>query len=132
MGKSEGKSFCGVVGEKFLRVVGFGGFKDNGGFVLGFNVGGERGRGVNEGRDCLPLDDALLVHIPLAVHGGDSGKWGDTGKTVPSLGLMGLDRSGLGNADLGIAGGDGGGDGVEVVERNVGRLHRPGESIDSV
>jgi hypothetical protein len=128
MGKSAGKSFCCVVGEKFLRVVGFGGFRDSGGLVLGFNIGGERGKGVNEGRGCLPLDDALLAHIPLAVHGGDSGK-DDTGKTVLSLGLMGLDRSGLGNADLEIAGGDGGGDGVE---RNVGRLHRSGDSIDSV
>jgi hypothetical protein len=130
MGKSAGKSFCGDVGEKFLRVVGLGGFRDSGGLVLGFNVGGDSGKGVNEGRGCLPLD-ATLVHVPLAVHGGESGR-DETGKTVLSWELKGLDRSGLGNADRDIAGGDGGGDGVEVVDRNVGREHKPGDSISSV
>jgi hypothetical protein len=118
------------MGEKFLRVVGFGGFRDSGGFVLGFSVGGDSGRGVNEGRACFPLDDALLAHIPLAVHGGERGN-DDSGKKVLSWGLMGLDRSGLGNADLDIVVGDGGGDGVDVVERKVGRLHKPGASMDS-
>jgi hypothetical protein len=131
MGKSAGKSFCGVVGEKFLRVVGLGGFSDNGGLVLGFNVGGDSTRGVNEGRACLLLDDALLAHIPLAVHGGESGN-DDTGKSALSRGLTGLDRSGLGNANLDIVGGDGDGDGVDVVERKVGCRHRPGDSIGSV
>jgi hypothetical protein len=98
--------------------------------VLGFSVGGESGRGVNEGRACLPLDDALLAHVPLAVHGGERGN-DDSGRTVLSRGLIGFDRSGLGNADLDIVGGDGGGDGVDVVERKVGRLHRPGDSLDS-
>jgi hypothetical protein len=131
MGKSAGKSFCGVVGEKFRRVVGLGGFSDNGGLVLGFNVGGDSTRGVSEGRACLPLDDALLAHIPLAVHGGERGN-DDTGKSVLSRGLTGLDRSGLGNANLDIVGGDGGGDGVDVVERKVGCRHKPGDSIGSV
>lgn len=35
-------------------------------------------------------------------------------------GLTGLDRSGLGYPSPGICGGEGGGDGVEAVERKVG------------
>lgn len=72
MGKSGGKSCCGVVGEKFVRVVGFGAFRDNGGLVLGFKVGGERGRGVKEGSGCLPLEFGLVAQV--AVEGGESGR----------------------------------------------------------
>jgi hypothetical protein len=35
-------------------------------------------------------------------------------------GLTGLDRSGLGSADCDISLGDGGGDGVDVVDKKVG------------
>jgi hypothetical protein len=37
----------------------------------------------------------------------------------------------LGNADLETVGGDGGGDGVDVVERKVGRAHVSEDSIIS-
>ena len=48
-------------------VVGYGcGF-----FLFGFNVGGDRGRGTNEGKCCLPFVDELLYQV--AVDGGDIG-----------------------------------------------------------
>jgi hypothetical protein len=41
--------------------------------VLGFNVGGERGRGVKDGRCVLPLEDLMLPHGGVPVTGGESG-----------------------------------------------------------
>lgn len=111
-----------------VRVVGFGWLNDIGGLLLGFNIGGDSGKGVNEGRCCLPFKEPLLFQV--AVVGGESGM--DEPGMLPSPSEpIGLDLSGLGNADLEIVGGDGGGDGVDVVERKVGRLHRPGFSIIS-
>lgn len=49
MGYPAGKSYAGEVGEKLVRVVGFGAFKDVGGFVLGLSMGGESGRSVKAG-----------------------------------------------------------------------------------
>jgi hypothetical protein len=49
MGYDVGNSCAEVVGEKLLRVVGFGAFKDSGGLVLGLSIGGESGRGVRLG-----------------------------------------------------------------------------------
>lgn len=127
IGKSAGKSCCGVVGEKFVRVVGFGAFRDIGGLVLGFSVGGERGRGVSEGSGCLPLDCGLLAQV--AVDGGESGKE-ESGTLALLRVLIGLERSGLGNAALDMCGGDGGGEGVDVVERNVGREQESGDATE--
>ena len=45
--------------------------------------------------------------------------------------LIGLDLSGLGNADLEMLGGEGGGDGVDVVDKKVGREQSSGDSINS-
>jgi hypothetical protein len=96
--------------------------------LLGFNIGGDRGKGVNEGRCCLPFDEELLFHV--AVDGGESGM------EEPGIGLLfsdliGLDLSGLGNADLEMLGGEGGGDGVDVVDKKVGREQSSGDSINS-
>jgi hypothetical protein len=96
--------------------------------LLGFNIGGDRGKGVKEGRCCLPFDEELLFHV--AVDGGESGM------EEPGIGLLfsdliGLDLSGLGNADLEMVGGEGGGDGVDVVDRKVGRSQSPGDSTIS-
>jgi hypothetical protein len=109
-----------------VRVVGFGAFRDNGGLVLGFRVGGERGRGVNEGSGCLPVECGLLAHV--AVEGGESGR-DESGTLVLLRVLIGLERSGLGNATRDILGGDGGGEGVDVVERKVGREQESGDDI---
>lgn len=51
-------------------------------------------------------------------HGGESGIV--TGGYEFVLGLIGLERKGLGKADLDMFCEFGGGDGVEVVDRNVG------------
>lgn len=119
MGNAAGKSGGGKVGEKLVRVVGFGALRDHGGPVLGLRVGGDSGRGVNDGRPCLPCGDTRLPYGEVTVDGGEIGIE-DVGGYVLLRGLIGLDRNGLGNAALYIVGGDDGGDGVDVVERNVG------------
>jgi hypothetical protein len=55
----------------------------------------------------------------VAVDGGDMGML--TGGYELLRGSIGFDRSGLGNADLDMACGEGWGDGVDVVERKVGQ-----------
>jgi hypothetical protein len=108
------------VGEKLERVVGFGALRDSGGFVLGLSIGGESGRGVRLGRYCFVGPDVTYI-LPIGdvtVEGGDNGIV--TGGYELFLGLTGFDRSGFGNTDLDIAFGDGGGEGVDVVDRNVG------------
>jgi hypothetical protein len=47
---ADGKSCDANVGEKLVRVVGFGASRDSGGFVLGLSIGGESGSGVRLGR----------------------------------------------------------------------------------
>ena len=64
--KAETKSLGGAAGEKFVRVVGFGAFRDMGGFELGLSVTGESGRGVSDEKGCLPRGD-------VAVTGGERG-----------------------------------------------------------
>jgi hypothetical protein len=101
-------------------VVGFGGFRDIGGLVLGFRVGGERGSRANVGKFCLPGPDVVYT-FPIgnvAVMGGENGIV-DGGYEL-FRGLTGLERSGFGNEAPNICIGDEGGDGVDVVERNVG------------
>lgn len=109
-----------------MRVVGFGAFKDIGGLVLGFKVGGERGRSANEGSCCLPQKCDLAQ---VAVEGGESGRDGSEALALLS-GMTGLDRSGLGNAALDMVG-DGGGEGVDAEEKNVGREQEAGDIINS-
>lgn len=118
---AEGKSAGGEVGEKLVRVVGFGASRDVGGFVLGLNVRGESGRGIKDGSSCLVCGKIRLPYGEVTVDGGEIGI-ADGGGYVLVRGLMGLDCNGLVNAALVIILGDGGGDGVDVVERNV----RPG------
>lgn len=108
------------MGEKLVRVVGFGAFKESGGLVLGFSTGGDNGRGVKLGNCCFPRPEVIYI-LPIGdviVDGGDSGIV--TGGYELLRGLTGFDRSGLGKASLDIACGDDGGDGVDAVERNVG------------
>jgi hypothetical protein len=114
-----GKSCDGNVGEKLVRVVGFGAFKDSGGFVLGLSIGGESGRGVRLERYCFAGPD-VMYRLPIgnvAVVGGDNGI--AIGGYELFRGLTGFDRSGFGNDDLDMAFGDGGGEGVDVVDKNV-------------
>jgi hypothetical protein len=121
MGKSAGKSCTGDVGEKLVRVVGFGAFRDRGGFVLGFNIGGDSGSGIKLGKDCFLSPEVTYILLPIghvAVFGGESGI--AIGGYVLVRGLTGFDRRGLGNVGRDMAGGDGGGEGVDVVERKVG------------
>jgi hypothetical protein len=120
MGYDDGNSCAEVVGEKLLRVVGFGAFRDSGGLVLGLSIGGESGRGVRYGRCCLTAPDETYM-FPIGdvtVDGGESGMV--MGGYELFLGLTGLDRSGLGRAYLDISSGVRGGDGVDDVDKNVG------------
>lgn len=55
-----------AVGEKFARVVGLGASRDIGGFVLGFRIGGDSGKGVSDKKFCLPNGE-------VTVDGGESG-----------------------------------------------------------
>jgi hypothetical protein len=120
MGYDDGNPCVGVVGEKLLRVVGFGAFRECGGFVLGLSIGGDSGRGTRFGRCCFAGPDEMYM-FPIGdvtVEGGESGI--DIGGKVLFRGLIGLERSGLGRVDLDIASGEGGGDGDDEFERNVG------------
>jgi hypothetical protein len=120
MGYDDGKSCAGKVGEKLLRVVGFGAFRESGGLVLGLSIGGESGRGMRFGRCCfVGPDETYMFPIgDVTVDGGESGIV--IGGYELFRGLTGLDRSGLGRAGLDIASGVGGGDGVDDVDKNVG------------
>jgi hypothetical protein len=73
MGYAAGKSR--TVGEKFVRVVGFGASSDSGGLVLGFSIGGESGSGVRCGRCCFGGPDVtyILPFGDIMVEGGDNG-----------------------------------------------------------
>lgn len=116
-GKSVGKS-CGDVGEKLVRVVGFGALRDSGGFLLGLSIGGDNGNGVRLEKDCFPGPDVAYMFPDgeVTVDGGENGIVTAGHELI--CGLTGLDLSGLGSADWGILCGDG--EGVDVVERKVG------------
>lgn len=120
MGYAAGKSCAGEVGEKLFRVVGFGAFSESGGLVLGFKIGGESGRGIRFGKCCF-VGPAVVYILPIcqvALVGGDSGIVTEGYESF--LGLTGFDLSGLGNAGFDMALGDGGGEGVDSDEKNVG------------
>ena len=107
-GLREGISVFGeIMGLVFVWAVRFGGFRDEGGFVLGLSVGGGSGSGVSSGKRCLLLQ---LFAEPL--EGGDMGR-NVCGKVMDGC-------RGLPNAGIDMAGGDGGGEGVVDVERKVG------------
>ena len=106
-------------GEKLSCVVGFGALRESGGWLLGFRIGGERGRGVSVRSECLLRGDMI-------VGGGESGH-------VLFRGVIGCERSGFGRANSNIVVGDnddGGGDGVEATDRKVGPGSR--ERVDTV
>ena len=87
--------------------------------MLGLRVSGDKGRGVKDGKPCLPCGDIRLSYGDVTVDGGESGIE-DVGVYVLVYGLTGLDRSGFGNGIFINVCGEGGGDGVDVVERKVG------------
>ena len=101
--------------------------------MLGFNVGGGRGSGVSMGKGCL-LEGDLMPPFEA----GDSGMK-DCGKEWKPAD-KGCACSGFGRAAIDMDRGDGGGDGVVEVERNVGPrgvdvtdegvFFRRGESLD--
>jgi hypothetical protein len=106
------------VGEKLVRVVGLGAFNDSGGFVLGLSIGGESGRGVRVGKCCFAGPEVVYM-LPIeyvAEDGGESGIVAEGHELF--LGLTGFDRSGFGKVGFDMVLGDG--DGVEVVDKNVG------------
>jgi hypothetical protein len=128
IGKSAGKS-CGDVGEKFVRVVGFGALSDRGGFLLGLSIGGDNGNGVKLENGCLAGPDVMYV-LPVGdvtVDGGERGIAADGHKLI--CGLTGFDRRGFGNVGRDIVRGEVGGDGVDAGERKVGP--RSADSGDS-
>lgn len=102
-----------------VRVVGFGGSRESGGFVLGLSVGGDKGKGVNVEKPCLLCGEIRLPYGEVTVDGGEIGIEVVVGYVLVR-GLTGLDRNGFGNAGLNIIVGEAGGDGVDVVERKVG------------
>jgi hypothetical protein len=108
------------VGEKLVRVVGFGALSESGGFVFGLNIGGDKGSGVRLGRWGFPGPAVkyILFIGDVTVEGGESGIV--TGGYELFRGLTGFERSGLGKGNRDMTCGDDGGDGVDVVERNVG------------
>jgi hypothetical protein len=119
IGKSAGKS-CGDVGEKLIRVVGFGALRDSGGFLLGLSIGGDNANGVKLENGCLAGPEVMYV-LPngdVTVDGGERGIATEGHKLI--CGLTGFDRRGFGNAGRDIIRGDAGGDGVDAVERKVG------------
>ena len=73
IGKALGKSPGGVVGEKLVRVVGFGALSDVGGFVLGLRVMGESGSGIRDGRSDLLYGERRLPYGEVTVEGGEIG-----------------------------------------------------------
>lgn len=78
------------------------------------------GSGVRLGMKCLPGPEEMYIPAvgDVIEYGGESGIV--TGGYELLLGLMGFERKGLGKAGLDMFCGLGGGDGVEVVDRNVG------------
>ena len=91
------------MGEKLVRVVGFGALSESGGFVLGFNIGGDNGRGVRLGKFCFP-GPAVKYILPIGdvmVEGGEIGIV--TGGYELFRGLTGFDRSGLGKGNRDMA-----------------------------
>lgn len=65
----------GEVGKRSSCVVALGRCRDVGGLVLGCSMGGESGRGDNDGKCDLPTPD-VLYRLPIgkvAVVGGENG-----------------------------------------------------------
>ena len=102
MGYAEGKSWAEDVGEKLVRVVGFGALSDSGGFVLGLSTGGDSGRGVRLGKCCFPVPELIYISaigVATPEH-GPSGAVSGWYELVREL--MGFERSGLGRGNCGI------------------------------
>lgn len=70
----------------------------------------------------------MLSWGDVTVDGGDNGRV-LSGGLVLFRALTGFDRNGLGNVDLDMVAVDGGGDGVEVVDRKVGPNNCSGDSV---